>query len=264
MFGFIAYQLWGTGIEYARAQDELKVQLETPTVAPPEPGDALLRLEVPAIGLDTTVVEGVGREQLERGPGHYPSTPRPGQLGNAAVAGHRTTYGAPFQQLDELVAGDDIILTGTEGRFVYRMTDRQVVDPSASAVLATTDPTVFRLTLTTCHPEYSAESRLIVSAELDESASTPVNPPAGPGASPPVTESSASADAFAQGWFTDTDAFGPLAWWGFALALIGFGAHSLSRVTGRHAVGALAGIAPFVVASYFFFQNVNRLLPAAL
>ncbi len=324
MFGFVAYQLWGTGIEYAQAQDQLDSELEdligpttestapvttvagvppvatvTPTVptvstvpgtpVPVALGDALARIEIPSIGVDAAVVEGVGREDLKRAPGHYPGTPVPGQLGNAAIAGHRSTYGAPFADLDAMDIGDQIIVTTAEGRFVYRMTAMDIVNPSASDVISTSDPSVARLTLTTCHPEYSAQQRLIVFADLEIASSAipapyvPATPPtdlasedpAGPvdEAGVPTGEGAAgaaeavdddTADAFAQGWFSDEAAFGQVAMWGSLLAIIGLGAYALSWRTRSNLIGALAGIVPFVVVAYFFFQNVNRLLPAAL
>ena len=229
----------------------------------------------------------------------------PGQLGNSAIAGHRTTYGQPFYRLDEVAPGDEIVLTTVQGRFVYRATGSEVVDADRSDVVATTDPTIAQLTLTTCHPRYSATRRLIVSAELDEAASAAPQPPivdddrrdrdrrprehaprrAGvrrrPRATAPSTEPTVgavhrspsrrrradvteeAADAFAHGWFSDDDAWPQVALWGFALTGIAIGSWLLSRRVGHNWVGALAGIVPFVVALYFF-QNVNRLLPAAL
>src|SRR4051794_24850931 len=108
---FVVYQLWGTGIREAQAQDRLKKQLDeqlasttttTPGTAPvvvapplpaPEEGQPIGRIEIPKIGLKAVVVEGVAVDDLKDGPGHYPETPMPGQKGNAAIAGHRTTYG---------------------------------------------------------------------------------------------------------------------------------------------------------------------------
>ncbi len=81
-------------------------------------------------------------EDLKQGPGHYPDTPMPGQFGNSAIAGHRTTYGQPFYRLDEVAPGDEIVLTTVQGRFVYRATGSEVVDANRSDVVATTDPTI--------------------------------------------------------------------------------------------------------------------------
>lgn len=363
MFGFVAYQLWGTGLEYAQAQDRLDDEFEqliaaspvvttttppttaatTSTVLPPaiepapatavapttEPapvlavpdfagGDVMARIEVTSIGLDAKVVSGVQPNDLKAGPGHYPDTPMPGQLGNAAIAGHRTTYGQPFFRVDEISAGEEIVLTTVQGRFVYRMTSSEIVGAGRSDVVATTDPTVARLTLTTCHPRYTAAQRLIVFADLDEEASSaaaqqpiidtdgrasqslpPGTLPGEPVASAPTTSAPATtapgsatsgttvdstqppaspgpdvgeigaigeqtADAFSHGWFSDDAAFGQVALWGLVLTALGLGAYLLSRRVRRNWVGALAGVVPFVVVLYFFFQNVNRLLPAAL
>ena len=126
---FVAYQLWGTGLYEAREQDKLQAQFAKelakekadgpagghraprpppcPQVPPPV-GDAVGIIQIPKIGLERAVVQGIGVPDLRKGPGHYPATPMPGQLGNAAIAGHRTTYGAPFNRLDELAAGDPI------------------------------------------------------------------------------------------------------------------------------------------------------------
>ena len=115
------------------------------------------------------VLDGVSVADLRRGPGHYPSTALPGREGNFAVAGHRTTYGAPFLHLDDLRRGDRVVVTDREGRrFAYEVARQRVVAPTDVSVidddpLGTGRPT---LTLTTCTPRYSAARRLIVHAEL--------------------------------------------------------------------------------------------------
>lgn len=117
------------------------------------------------------VVEGVSLADLTRGPGHYPDSEDPGGEGNFAVAGHRTTYGAPFYHLNQLVEGDEVHVTGRDGRrHVYRVDRQEVVSPDdvwviGSDPLGTGNPT---LTLTTCHPRFSAAQRLVVFAELVE------------------------------------------------------------------------------------------------
>lgn len=139
-------------------------------------GDPVAIIEIPELGVTKFVVAGVAASDLKKGPGHYPMTPQPGHLGNVAIAGHRTTYGEPFRQLDELEEGDDIVVTDVRGRkFVYQVTQAFIVEPEDSWVVATTDPTRALLTLTTCHPEFSAKQRLIVTAELDQSRSTVVD-----------------------------------------------------------------------------------------
>ena len=120
---------------------------------------------IPAIGVDRYVVQGVSEADLQMGPGHYPGTPLPGQAGNVAIAGHRTTFGAPFFRLNEVHRGDLVYLTDTSGTtWVYSVVRQFVVAPSDVAVLdATRAP---ELTLTTCNPRFEATSRLVVRAVL--------------------------------------------------------------------------------------------------
>jgi len=129
------------------------------------PGGALEHLVIPVIGVDRYVVQGVAEADLQMGPGHYPGTALPGQAGNVAIAGHRTTFGAPFFRLNEVHSGDLVYLTDTLGTtWVYRVVSQLVVAPSDVAVL---DPTPTpELTLTTCNPRFEATSRLVVRAVL--------------------------------------------------------------------------------------------------
>ncbi len=129
------------------------------------PGGALDHLVIPVIGVDRYVVQGVAEADLQMGPGHYTGTPLPGQAGNVAIAGHRTTFGAPFFRLNEVHSGDLVYLTDTLGTtWVYSVVRQFVVAPSDVAVLdATRAP---ELTLTTCNPRFEATSRLVVRAVL--------------------------------------------------------------------------------------------------
>lgn len=222
---FVAYQLWGTGIQHGAAQNELAgdftALLETvPDEAAPEPetvtaeldaadaaegdlvaadtaseaesalpeptptpvpeeflqqlyakaGNPISRIVIDAIDVDQVVVEGTDVADLRQGPGHYRTTALPGQAGNAAIAGHRTTYGAPFHRVDELVPGDEIKVQTLQGTFTYRVMDNgggkghTIVAPSQVEVLS--DFGDNRLTLTACHPKFSAAQRIIVFAEL--------------------------------------------------------------------------------------------------
>lgn len=423
MLGFVAYQLWGTGIETARAQRALEndfeellaevdtevdtdvaadtdldaapaesvVEIEEPPEQPEsaddsagagddtadatddghdatsadaaeepdgdsteqvvpvpvadqsipdiENGDALARLEIPSIGVDDIVVAGVTTSDLKKGPGHFPETPMPGQLGNSAIAGHRTTYGQPFYDVDKLEPGDDIILTTLDGQYVYTVTGQQIVSPSDYHVVTTTDPDTASLTLTSCHPRWSASQRIVISSELDENRSSPVgeavlnygrDDPADPeplaeaaaetlpagaedtvedtvadaetdepadtagedaavettpipdedetasetgsdaaadpssSGSAPVADDDEIADAFAEGWFTDTAAIPDLAMWALVLIGLWIVGYLLARRFRNLAVGVAVAAVPFVIALYFFYQNVNRLLPPNL
>lgn len=129
------------------------------------PGDPAGRIRMPAIGVSEVFVHGTAGADLRNGPGHYPTTPLPGQRGTVAVAGHRTTYGAPFRRLDDLERGDPIELQMPYGRFGYRVERTRIVPPTA---LWVTDRVGYdRLVLTACHPLYSAEQRIVVFARLE-------------------------------------------------------------------------------------------------
>jgi sortase A len=130
-------------------------------------GDPVGRLRADSIGLDEVVVEGTGSAALRKGPGHYPSTPLPGARGTVAIAGHRTTYGAPFRHVDDLGQGDRIELKMPYGRFTYRVERTRIVAPTATWV--TRRVAYDRLVLTACHPLYSASRRVVVFARLDQS-----------------------------------------------------------------------------------------------
>lgn len=387
MFGFVAYQLWGTGIETARAQNKLENQFDEfiadadtstaapttalpttgpattasavtapastsapgstappsptgttsppdasfPTVAPApvdqnippiESGQVIAKLEIPKIGKDggnaLYVIPGVSHEDLKKGPGHYPDTPLPGQLGNASIAGHRTTFGHPFFDINKLESGDQIIVTMFTGdRFVYEVASTEIVGPDDYYVVTTTDPTVAELTLTSCDPAYTATNRIAVHAFLVTSESDPVGEPtyydleangnenAGQAQDPAVrpdttpasesegdvatvdnsgavdTSSSQEAvapsattpavttpaatgeveDAFGDGWFHDDGAWLQIALWGGALVLLAIAYRKISRHFRHDSIGIAAVVIPFVVCLYFFYQNVNRLLP---
>jgi sortase A len=285
---FVAYQLWGTSLQTARAQDDLEAEfaeqladnptIETtttvtpsttvagpssttlvPALAPPgvplpAEGDPAGRIEIPRIGLDDVFVEGVSVADLKRGPGHYPGTPLPGQAGNAAIAGHRTTYGAPFHRVDELAAGDEIRVTTVQGSFVYAVRETIVVRPEQSEVLNPTPDN--RLTLTSCHPKYSARRRIIVIADLRGS---PVSLPAEP--AEPAAPAEPALDA--------PDVSGePASTW--PAVLLGAACAAIWLVTwlvarrwpGAKWIAYGVGTPVFLVVLFFFFESYSRVLPA--
>ena len=305
LFLFVGYQLWGTGIEETQAQSRLQDRFEKTIASAPEvdtpasdeppvtieAGEPIAILRIPRIGVDKYVVEGVEPDDLKKGPGHYPHSVQPGRLGNFAIAGHRTTYGEPFRNIDELEAGDEITVLDAKGReFVYVVTGTTIVNPSDTWVVTTADPDTAVLTLTTCHPEFSAKQRLVVTARLDIDL-TPLAPddafvaadgPARPTitstttdpsvivTSPPeITDDSTivrEIETFDAGWFSDTNAWMDLAvWLAIEIAFVSI-LWRFARRLGRSArfttlaVGALPGL----VILYFVFQNVSRLLPPNL
>jgi sortase A len=128
----------------------------------PLKGDSIARIEIPTIGVSDYVVEGTDVDSLRKGPGHYPDTPLPGERGTTAIAGHRTTYGAPFRRIDQLKRGQRITIDMPDGHFVYRVEQTKIVDDQDLSVL---DPVGHRrLMLSACHPLYSAAQRVIVFA----------------------------------------------------------------------------------------------------
>jgi sortase A len=182
---FLVYQLVGTNAVTNAGQNDLRDQLEREWSAQPAPrgdpkqvaprkvarGKPLAVLDIPKIQLDNkVVVEGVGREELRKGPGHVPSTVAPGQPGTFAVSGHRTTYGAPFYRLDELAKGDTITVVTREAIYTYTVTHTAIVRPVDTQVLENVRGPNGKLkatiVLTTCHPRYSARQRLVVFGDL--------------------------------------------------------------------------------------------------
>jgi sortase A len=128
-------------------------------------GAAVGRIRIPRIGVSIVVVNGTDATSLRKGPGVYDEAPFPGAPGTVAIAGHRTTYLAPFRHVDRLRAGDDIVLEMPYGRFVYRVERTRIVDPSEVSVVKRVS--FDRLVLSACHPLYSAAKRIIVFARFD-------------------------------------------------------------------------------------------------
>ncbi len=176
---FAAWQLWGTAIQQHHSQAALAREFHAgESAAPPKPGFTLAPageqltdppdgtvmalLQIPAIGMNEYVVSGTDEDDLALGPGHYHFTALPGQAGNVVIAGHRTTHGAPFNRLAQLVPGDPMYLTTTSGQrltYIVAVTPYAVSPEDVSVLNNFGDD---RLTLTTCNPEYSAAQRLIV------------------------------------------------------------------------------------------------------
>lgn len=177
---FVALDFPAVSSWYAsRAQHALAAQLDDPTFAGQVAkgvvgdGQALGRLTIPAIGLHMVMVQGVDAAALAKGPGHYPSTPMPCASGNAAVAGHRTTFLHPFYSLNALHAGDVIDVSTPAASCSYVVTGAPVaVSPKDTAVLANVLGQSV-LTLTTCTPIGSAAQRLVVRAVMVPSSLRP-------------------------------------------------------------------------------------------
>jgi sortase A len=282
---FIPYLLWGTGLITAHNQDVLSQQFRAdqqkahshpaqtiaapkrgatppvPQVAPsvPDPpiGSPVGTIQIPKINLAMTVVEGTDEAQLAMGPGHYPTTPLPGQAGNAAIAGHRTTYLHPFYNLDALTPGDLIFVTTLQGTFLYSVATSEVVIPTDVSVV---DPTPTpQLTLTTCNPRYSASQRLVVHATLV--ASELAHPTATPVAD--VTKPHHRAATAVP--VPQTRDWTAAILWGVLVAALATGLWMLALRTHRAARAAVmvGGTLVWLFVVFFFFQSVAPLLPAS-
>ena len=279
---FTAYQIWGTAYQESRTQSGLRSQLQqetnndairhalaqeaalnklptgppvtAPRTADPTEGQPIGDIEVPKIGINQVVVEGTNTPDLRKGPGHYIGTPLPGQDGNAAVAGHRTTYGHPFYNLDSVRVGDPIVLTTLQGIFVYDATNNFVVSPSDTDVIKNQFADV--LTLTTCNPRFSASTRLIVTAKL---AHSQLFPNSGLRAAT-LHADPKSGDLAGNSSVAPTDAV----FWGFVILALGagilYGAH---RFRDRRWFIYGFGAAGIFVLLWFFFGAVSPLLPAS-
>jgi sortase A len=282
---FVAYELWGTGFITARAQAHLKHEFQqelqqaqqNPTiivpaqpgkhptkavfnpkflVAPPE-GDAVGLIKIPQINVNWWFVEGVQLTDLAKGPGHYPGTPLPGQVGNAAIAGHRTTHGAPFFRVDELKVGDKITITTLAGKYTYAVSQKPfAVDPTDYAVVANT-PTA-TLTLTSCNPRYSAAQRIIIKARLVKNQSSKVHKPPtrinGKKIKPPPRR------ALATGLEGQSNSVVPSVLFGGIVFLVGMLWWWAYR-RWRHPLTLFLGTIPFLFVLFPFYVYLERALP---
>lgn len=240
----------------------------------PQIGDPVAKIAIPDIGITRTVVEGDDDAQLKRGMGHLAGSPLPGQAGNVAIAGHRTTYGQPLHNIDELDAGDLIHFETVQGEFTYEITGHEIVGPRDVEILE--DQGDNRLTLIACHPKYSLAQRYIVYAELTD---TPA--PELPGQEEIAkNEPRAAIDGTMNG---QSGSRAPVFLWGFICASIWLAAwlvqvllrrrmrhhaYEIDRVPSRRErlltwAPYLVGLPVFIVALYFFFENFSLLLPGS-
>jgi sortase A len=143
--------------------------LPNPEAVPADPRAAVPltqvgTIEIPKIGVVKSMFEGITLTTLDHGPGHWPGTAMPGQFGNVVIAGHRVSHDKPFRNLDQLVVGDDVILTTDDGRFVYKVTGTDIVAPDALWIVDQTPD--YTATLFACHPAGSTRQRIVVHLAL--------------------------------------------------------------------------------------------------
>jgi sortase A len=228
--------------------------------APPTPneGDVEGLISIPRININMAFVEGTSRDDLKKGPGHYPETPMPGTLGNAAIAGHRTTYLHPFYDINELQPGDKIIVATLAGKFTYKMTQQLIVAPTDVGVAANTPDA--ELTLTSCNPRFSAAQRIVIKAVLVPNESAPVAKP-NPPKPPKNGKSVLPDDSLAEGLSGQSLSKLPAIEWGIIAALVGLAWWWAFR-RWRHPATWIIGVIPFLVALFPFYVYLERALPA--
>jgi sortase A len=280
---FTAYQVWGTSFQEGHTQNVLRHSLQkeaqsslvaqalanaaalnklptgppvvAQTTAAPAEGNPVGTIRIPRIGINQVVVEGTSTNDLRKGPGHYTGTPLPGQVGNAAIAGHRTTYGHPFYNLDALKVGDPIVITSVQGVFVYDTIRSEVIAPDDNSVLKNTSDA--EITLTTCNPRFSASTRLIVTAKLAHSqlfanAALPQGKPSKAAKSNDLAGNSSGQVLTAVLWGLVCLA---------ALGVILLAAYLQRRF--RWAIYGV-GVLGMLALLYYFFAAITPLLPASL
>ena len=262
---FVVYQLWGTGFAESKSQSDLADQFQTVLTTPttnstlPAYGGVISRIEIPKIDVDKYVVAGVDAKSLQKGPGLFPGSPLAGQLGNVAITGHRTTYGAPFGRINEISTGDEIIVQTPDGTFTYVVNAEPfVVEPTQTEVARTLDPNKATLTLISCHPKWTSDKRIVVTADL-----VPTVEPA------PATEFVAQnpddvPTALSEGWFHD-----PAAWpWVIVLFVALVGLYVAAIVATRRGIRAYISYPVMALVMlpvlFFFFTQLSRLLPTNL
>jgi sortase A len=268
---FVVFQYWGTGVDHERDQRALqrsfgrvlaqrhpagtkiltaqgpKTVTDTPP-PPPRTGEAVAMLKIPRIGLQQAVVEGTNVLDLRRGPGHYSGTPLPGERGNAAIAGHRTTYGGPFNRIDELRPGDPILVSTVRGNYTYRVAGKRVVSPSQYDVVESKHDN--RITLTTCNPKYFATTRLVVWGVLD-----PKTPPAR-GVTPPAARPAGNLAGAG-----DRKVWPLVVVWGALAVAAMLGGGYLAR-RWRTRTAYLLTIPVILLTLFQLFDNLSRMLPS--
>ena len=279
---FTAYQIWGTSIQESHTQNALRNTLQAETnndairralaeasaldklptgppvtatrTAAPSEGEPIGDIRIPRIGINQVVVEGTNTPDLRKGPGHYTGTPLPGQGGNAAIAGHRTTYGHPFYNLDGVKVGDPIVVTTLQGIFVYDTTKSRGVSPSDTHVIYNVFANI--LTLTTCNPRFSATTRLIVQAKL---AHSQLFPNKGLPAARLHTDPN-SGDLAGDSSVQLTQTF----FWGFLFLVVGGGIlYAAWRFRRQRWLIYGGGTVGLLVLLWFFFGAISPLLPAS-
>lgn len=279
---FTAYQIWGTAIQESHTQNALRSTLLSETnnqeiehalaqataldklpngppvtasrTSDPAEGEPIGDIRIPRIGINQVIVEGTNTPDLRKGPGHYIGTPLPGQDGNAAVAGHRTTYGHPFYNLDSVKVGDPIVVATLQGIFVYDTTKTWVVSPNDTTVIKNAFANL--ITLTTCNPRFSATTRLIVQGKLAHSQLFPNSGlPTGKLVADPKSGDLAGN--------SNVELTQTLLWGALVLVVLVLALYGAWRFRRQRWMIWGVGTAGILVLLWYFFGAISPLLPAS-
>ena len=258
LLSFVGYQLWGTGVAESRAQSELQTQFRSQAPSVPDYGDVVGRLRIASIDVDKFIVAGTSYESLERGPGLFVGSPLPGQLGNVAIAGHRTTYGAPFARIDEIRGGDEIVIETKKGTYRYVVEGApRIVEATDVKVVRTTDKNRAIVTLLSCHPKWTSKKRIIVVGALSSSAA-----PEPATTFVPASSTAADQETLTAGWFHDPSAWPGVIALATLLTVVATAGVVVGRRSGRRPASWAVATMLFLPLLWLFFGQITRLLPS--
>jgi sortase A len=254
---FAGYELWFSGLLQSRSQAALLSEFrrslaldDTPQLVTPPIGRPVGVVEIPRLGGEQVIVQGIGSDQTKMGPGHDPSSPAPGQAGNAVLVGRRTTYGAPFRRLDALRTGDSIIVTTRQGQFLYSVLSSRTASLGDTKVVAASSDA--RMTLITSDPAYHPGHELVVVAKMQ-----------GEGLQAPGPLPLRSLGD-RPGRSTNLDGWGSILLWGQLLAAAIAGTLYLYRRRWNPAVTYLLTTPVLITLAVLFYRAVDGLLPPTL
>ncbi|MGN6379047.1 MAG: sortase [Gaiellales bacterium] len=260
--GFLVYEFWLTGLIQSRSQTRLLAEFkgsllldDTPALITPPAGQPVGLIQIPTIGVSQVIVQGISSADTKLGPGHDPSTPAPGQAGNAVVIGRRAAYGGPFAKLDQIKQGDKIMVLTRQGLFTYTVAHLRLVSLGDPAMAKSS--TASRLTLITSDPPYLGEQEIAVVARLtaktlhNKGLQVPAPLPLPPPGEKP-------------GLSTDASAWGRILLWGELLIVAIAGTWYLLRRRWSTAVTYLLAAPILIALAFFFYGAIDVLLPPTL
>jgi sortase A len=255
---FMSYELWFSGLLESRSQAALLRQFkasllldDTNALNTPPQGAPVGVYQIPSIGAEQVIVQGIGSDDTKKGPGHDPSTPGPGQAGNVVIVGRELTYGGPFRHLGSLNPGDSIIVTTRQGQFTYKVTSNTTTSLGDPKPLARSTDSL--MTLITADSGFGPPDERVVVAKmttqgLQAPGPIPLNPP-----------------GVVAGKSTELNGrWGPILLWGELFAIVLAIAIYLYRQRWNRAVTYLITTPLLIALAVLFFRAIDTLLPPTL